>query len=451
MPRTTGFLSLEDLASGQGELAICVEFDPDTQSLSLESCTPLPNGTQHDDIAAAYLSLCDIDFTLFHSLLLSDSIILDQPRLALQLSPVVPLTQHTCTLLAIFAGKKYKPVTIKVQPVKTELPSRFRITRNIKGDPLKDMPTLSTHLPPYTPTGRYIKEQKAVIDKVHLGDFPLPEEHTLMHHFMCVQDKEFTWCDPEQGHFRKDFFLPIEILTILQKNIPIPPRIYEEVCKLIKHKLEARVYEPFNSSYRLQWFCVVKKDGTMLHIVHSLEPLNKVTIKHAGVTLFTDQIGKHFAGRACGSMLDLYIGYDKCSLLEPSCDLTTFQFPFRTLRLVTLPMGWTNSIPIFHDDVTCILQPEIPNTTIPYIDDVPIRGPEGRYVLLDSTEECIPDIRLITQAFADSSGNTFKALIVSCSVSSTAAELSADLNPLCVPKRSLRSNTATHHNTGSLI
>jgi len=54
-------------------------------------------------------------------------------------------------------------------------------------------------------------------------------------------------------------------------------------------------------------------------------------------------------------------------------------------------MGWTNSIPIFHDDVTRILQPEIPDTTVPYIDDIPIRGLETRYILLDRTEECIPD------------------------------------------------------------
>ena len=384
------------MASGQGELAICVEFDPDTQSLSLESCAPLPDDTQHNDIAAAYLSLCDIDSAPLHSLLLSDSIILDQPRPAPQLSPAAPLTQHTRTPLAIFAGKKYKPVAIKVRPVETELPSRFRITRDIKGDPLKDMPTLSTRPPPYTPTGRYTEERKAVIDKAHPGDFLLPEERALMHHFMCVQDKGFAWCDPERGHFREDFFPPVEIPTIphkpwTQKNIPIPPGIYEEVCKLIKRKLEAGVYEPSNSSYRSRWFCVVKKDGTSLRIVHSLEPLNKVTIKHAGVTPFTDQIGEHFAGRACGGMLDLYIGYDERGLSEPSRDLTTFQSPFGTLRLVTLPMGWTNSVPIFHDDVTCILQPEIPDTTIPYIDDVPIRGPEGRYLLPDGTEERIPD------------------------------------------------------------
>lgn len=42
-------------------------------------------------------------------------------------------------------------------------------------------------------------------------------------------------------------------------------------------------------------------------------------------------------------------------------------------------MGWTNAIPIFHDDVTSILQPEIPHVTIPYIDNVPVKGPPTRY------------------------------------------------------------------------
>jgi len=50
------------------------------------------------------------------------------------------------------------------------------------------------------------------------------------------------------------------------------------------------------------------------------------------------------------------------------------------MRLVTLPMGWTNSVPIFHDDVTKILGEEIPEFTIPYIDDVPVRGPASRYI-----------------------------------------------------------------------
>jgi hypothetical protein len=116
-----------------------------------------------------------------------------------------------------------------------------------------------------------------------------------------------------------------------------------------------------------------------------------VTIQHSGVPPFTEQLAEHFAARACGSMLDLYVGYDERALAETSQDYTTFQTPFGALRLTTLPMGWTNSVPTFHEDVTHILQPEIPHVTIPYIDDVPVRGPASRYVLPTGELETIPE------------------------------------------------------------
>ena len=59
-------------------------------------------------------------------------------------------------------------------------------------------------------------------------------------------------------------------------------------------------------------------------------------------------------------------------------------------------MGWTNSVPIFHDDVTYILRDEIPHVTIPYIDDVPCKGPATRYELPDGGYETLnenPGIR----------------------------------------------------------
>ncbi len=132
------------------------------------------------------------------------------------------------------------------------------------------------------------------------------------------------------------------------------------MCKIIKTKIDAGVYKPSNSSYRSHWFCVVKKDGKSLRLVHSLEPLNAVTIKHSGVPSATDELAEHFMGRSCGGTLDLYVGYDERTLDEKSRDLTMFQTPFGVLRLVTLPMGWTNSVPIFHDDVTYILKDEVP-------------------------------------------------------------------------------------------
>src|SRR5271156_4191715 len=257
---------------------------------------------------------------------------------------------------------KYKPVALKTRPVIGELPGGFRIRRTIEGDPLLDMPKLSTTPSEFEPTGRYTQERKEKID----------------------------------GRHQEDFFPPIDIPVVphkpwVLKNIPIPPGLYPEVCRIIKSKMDAGVYEPSNSSYRSRWFCVLKKDGKSLRLVHSLEPLNEVTIAHSGLPPATETLAAQFAGRACGGMLDLYVGYDERTLSESSRDLTTFQTPFCALRLVTLPMGWTNSVPIFHDDVTFILQPEIPEVTIPFIDDVPIKGPVSIYMDGDGTYETIPE------------------------------------------------------------
>ena len=135
----------------------------------------------------------------------------------------------------------------------------------------------------------------------------------------------------------------------------------------------------------------MKKDGTSLHPVHSLEPLNAITIQHLGVTPFTEQIAEQFAGRACGGLLDLYVGYDECVLAETSRDYTMFQMPYGALHLTKLPMGWTNAVPVFHDDVTHILQPEVPQFTIPYIDDVPVHGPTTAYQNDNGVFKTIPE------------------------------------------------------------
>ena len=312
------------------------------------------------------------------------------------ISPVADsLTSDDSYPTFIATKKRYKPVALKVKPVIGELPAKFRIIRNITGDPLANLPVLDPRPPPFKPYGRYTQERKDLFDAANPG-FLLPAERALMHHFMVLHQDGFAWNDTERGHFREDFFPPVDIPVVPHKpwvlrNIPIPPGIYNEVCQVLQRKIDAGVFEPSNSSYRSRWFCVVKKDGKSLRMVQSLEPLNKVTIQHSGVPPFTEQIAEHFAGRACGSMMDLYVGYDERALAELSRDYTTFQTPFGALRLTTLPMGWTNSVPIFHDDVTYILRPEIPHVTQPYIDDVPVRGPSTRYILPTGEPETIPD------------------------------------------------------------
>ena len=156
-------------------------------------------------------------------------------------------------------------------------------------------------------------------------------------------------------------------------------------------KMDTGVYEHSNSSYCSRWFCVAKKEADAICPIHSLKPLKAITNQHSGITPFTKQISEQFAGRACGGMLDLYVRYNEHTLAETSHDYTTFQTPYGALHLTKLPMGWTNAVPIFHDDVTHILQLEVPQYTISYIKDVPIRGPATTYQATDGTFKTIPE------------------------------------------------------------
>jgi hypothetical protein len=294
-----------------------------------------------------------------------------------------------------FAGKRYKPVALKTRPVYGELPEKYRIKREIVGDPLEGMPTMPSNPGEFIPTGRYTQERKEIIDKSHGENFLWDEERKLMHNFMMMHQDAFAWKDSERGNLRQDFFPPVEIPTVehevwVERTIPIPRGQLEEFCKVIKMKIDAGVYEPSNSSYRSKFFGVLKKDGKSIRLVHALEPLNAVTIAHSGLPPATEELANHFAGRACGAVLDLYSGYDHRDLAEGSRDYTTFQTPFGALRIVKLPMGWTNSVPIFHDDVSFVLRDEIPHVSIPYIDDVPVRGPGSRYKKDGDTYETIP-------------------------------------------------------------
>jgi hypothetical protein len=291
--------------------------------------------------------------------------------------------------------RKYKPADKKVHTVPATLPEEYRIHRNIIGDPLKSMPKLSPHPPNFVPTGHYTQEWMEAMDQAHEGDFLLPKEHKLLHHLMMEQNEAFAWDETEKGHFKEVYFPPIKIPVIKHtpwqlKNMPILPSIYVQVIEAVRKKIASGVYEPSNSSYQSCWFTVVKKDGT-LRLVHDLQPLNAVTICDAGVPPFTETLAESCGSRACYRILDLLVGYDHCRLHADSCDLTTFQSPLGTFCITTVPMGWGNSVPIFQADVTYILKDEIPEHTIPFLDDASALAPRSRYERPNSTFEVISE------------------------------------------------------------
>jgi len=138
----------------------------------------------------------------------------------------------------------------------------------------------------------------------------------LIYWLIEQQNKAFTWNDLEKGKFKEEFFSAIEIPMVVhvlwvEHLFRIPFAIYKEVCSIIKMKLDTRVYEFSNLSYRLRWFCIIKKDRKSLRIVYSLKLLNRVTIVYLRLSPATEELAMHFVKRACNKILDLYMGYNK--------------------------------------------------------------------------------------------------------------------------------------------
>ena len=75
-------------------------------------------------------------------------------------------------------------------------------------------------------------------------------------------------------------------------------------------KVNMGILDPLNAPYSNRWFTVPKKNGS-LRFIQDLEPVNKVTIRNAGIGLSVDEFAEAFAGRSIYSIGDLYSGYDQ--------------------------------------------------------------------------------------------------------------------------------------------
>lgn len=76
--------------------------------------------------------------------------------------------------------KKYKPVAERIKPIATTLPDSYRIIRNITGELLADLPSLSIHSPEFIPQGRYTEARKEDVYKRHEVDFLLPDRFCVV-------------------------------------------------------------------------------------------------------------------------------------------------------------------------------------------------------------------------------------------------------------------------------
>jgi hypothetical protein len=198
-------------------------------------------------------------------------------------------------------------------------------------------------------------------EKLHNPNgFLWPEEEKLAHHSVKEQEEYLLWIEEEKGEFWQDFFPPVCILMVLHmpwvyKDIPIPPGLHNELVKIIHDKIVSGVYELSNTTYRSRWFCVMKQDGSSLHIIHDLCPFNAITIKDASIPPIMEQLVELFGAHACYASLDLFVAYGQRVVHSELWDPTMSQSPLGALHHTRLVMGHTNSVQIMQGDINYIL------------------------------------------------------------------------------------------------
>ena len=102
-----------------------------------------------------------------------------------------------------------------------------------------------------------------------------------------------------------------------------------------------------------------------------------------------DEFSEEFAGCKMASLIDFFSGYDQVELDVRSRDLTAFQTPLGLLRQTTLPQGATNSVAQFVQIVTKILEDLIPDVSLPFLNDIGVKGLYTTY----GNEEVCPGVR----------------------------------------------------------
>jgi hypothetical protein len=293
----------------------------------------------------------------------------------------------------------YKTVDRRVRPVSGTFPQEALVRRTFPHDPLEGMPILSCNPPEFTPTKKITAERLKTMD-INGEGFLWPEEEKLFNQVMVLNEAALAFEETDRGTLREDYFSPYIMPTIPhtaweEKNIPIPPGIRDKVIELLKHKMDAGVYEHCQSAYRSKWFCVLKKSGK-LRLVHDLQALNAVSIRDAGGPPILDEFVEPFSGRQCYTVFDLFWGFDARRVHPDSRDLTAFATPLGLLRLTSMPMGYTNSPAEFQKCMVFILRDEIPTIANIFIDDLPIKGPATIYPDKDGNPEVLkrnPGIR----------------------------------------------------------
>ena len=265
---------------------------------------------------------------------------------------------------------KYKTVDRKVRSVTTPLPEGNE--EQMKG--VASDPSLRNQVG----IGHRFTDKTLWELKIGGGGFLLPAEKDHFRRMLRRHGRAFAFSPEEIRCVDPTIVELMVIFTILHvpwnlKPILVPRAHIPMLMELLKQRVEMGILQPSSAPYSNRWFTIRKKNGT-LRFIQDLQLVNKVTIRNAGIGQTIYEFAEAFAGRSIYSVGDLYSGYDQFQLAMESRDITTMQTPLGLVQMCTLPQGGTNSVAHMVNAMNKVLRDCIPDVTMPFLDDIPIKG-----------------------------------------------------------------------------
>ena len=266
---------------------------------------------------------------------------------------------------------KYKTMAKKMKAVATQLPSDTN--EHIKQAQKEPSLRRSKKI------GHKFTEE--TLASLKIGDGFLTElEKKEFQEMLSKHGKAFASSPDEIGCVHPSVVAPMVIFTVPHvpwdlKSIPVPRALLPKLVDLLKEKVRMGILEPLMAPYSNRWFTVPKKSGA-LRFIQDMQLANKVTIGNKGSGPIVGEVAEAYAGPAIYSIGDLYSGYDQFQLAFESRDLTTMKTPLGLVRMCTLPQGATNSVAHMQNAMNQILKDFVLEKTIPFVDDIPIKGCE---------------------------------------------------------------------------
>ncbi|PLW29184.1 hypothetical protein PCANC_25830 [Puccinia coronata f. sp. avenae] len=114
-----------------------------------------------------------------------------------------------------------------------------------------------------------------------------PDKLNLIKNVLAERNQAIAFDESERGLLKElyglSYIIPVvEHKPWQKKKIPILAAKMDEYIRILRERVRNGLYEQSTSSYTSPVFCVLKSNGK-LRVVHNLQPLNKVTVKDAGV------------------------------------------------------------------------------------------------------------------------------------------------------------------------